>query len=256
MENRESAVIILLKSIIYPFGSLATLLIGWLVGLCCFILIGVPMLLGYVVKCGRNILEGNDRLPGWGPYNELFTPGIWAFIILFIFNVVIFVISFIIGTVIGLFVDSSAYSLDLYLVTLTLKGIIIMIITLPLTILEEIALLVYIDTGNVSRALKPDNGIKVFMLGPLEFIKAWIIDNIAVFVVYLPVTLAILFLGLNLNMDSLRFDSLCMGLLILLVIQALMAFITNCIRVFVWAKFYRRVTGGHLDKPAPGPAVA
>jgi hypothetical protein len=84
----ESGIDIFIGALRYPFTDGARLFVGGLVGLLYFVLIGIPFMLGYQVRCGRKILDGDNDLPGWEDIDSLFIDGIKAAVITLLYGVV------------------------------------------------------------------------------------------------------------------------------------------------------------------------
>lgn len=92
VEEKDGTLDILINSLRYPFTNIGSSILGGFVFLFSFILVGIPFLLGYWVRIGREILKQNETLPAWNNLEELFSDGIRAFIIGILYGIVLIII--------------------------------------------------------------------------------------------------------------------------------------------------------------------
>ncbi len=231
---------IFFKGLIYPFTSMKKMIGGCLAGFGCFFLIGLPVVLGFGVQCGRNILKGNDTLPEWGS-DSLFNDGVKALAIWLPYTVLIYLISHALRFVLG----TTGFDLnDANLLWQLVKWGINFVTMESILMILWISMIIFIDTGNVQRAFNPLNSLKLLASGPFEFIKAMVLAYMATFIVSLPLIASIWLL-----ID--RDHNMCIMFLILFAYLAFLFYTTICIHVFIWTKFYMRVIGKNIGTPAP-----
>jgi hypothetical protein len=218
---------------------MSKLINGTFAGFCSLFLIGLPFVLGYGIRCGRNVLKGDDALPEWGSDN-LFNEGVKALALWLPYAVFIYMISFVLSYVLGMI------NLDLNGISLfgsIFKTVIRFVIIEPIFMMLWISMIILIDTGDIQRAFNPSNGLKLLASRPFEFIKAMILAYAATFIVSLP----LIALVLSVVLYKINICLICIGLIAYL---GFLAYVSTCIHVFIWAKFYRRVTGGNIGTPA------
>jgi hypothetical protein len=215
------------------------LICGFLAGFGGLLLIGLPFVLGFGVACGRNILKGNDTLPEWGSDN-LFNDGVKALAIWLPYAVLLYLISYAIRFVLG---TTSLDLNDANLLWQLVKMAINFVIMEPILMMLWISMIIFIDTGDVSRAFNPSNGLKLLASRPLEFIKAMALAYVATIIVSLP----LIALLLTVIARDLNIFIMCLTLLVYI---AFLYYVSVCIHVFIWTKFYRRVTGKNIGTPA------
>lgn len=241
----DSAMGIFFRGLIYPFTSMKKLIGGFLAGFGCFFLIGLPVVLGFGVHCGRNILKGNDKLPEWGS-DSLFNDGVKALAIWLPYTVLIYLISHALRLVLG----TTSFDLnDPNLLWQLVKWAINFVTMESILMMLWISMIIFIDTGNVQRAFNPLNGLKLLVSRPFEFIKAMVLAYIATFIVSLPL-IALIWLAIARDLN------ICILFLVLFAYLAFLFYTTICIHVFIWTKFYMRGTGKNIGTPAlvfPGP---
>jgi hypothetical protein len=237
----ESGFEILTGALVYPFTNGRRLFAGGLVGLLYFIFIGIPFLLGYQVRCGRNILEGNDDLPGWEDIDKIFLDGILAIIIVLLYGIVTAIIVYGLFFVL-LFAGILEFEGTALLLFLIFTFIVDMIVAIPLGILSQISLMNFIYTEELGTGLNPLNSLRLLLSRPFEFLKAIIVEIVAIIILYVPyfvVFVAAAFVGQN-----------CGGCLIMLIAFlsiGWMVFIQNSVHIYIWTKFFARVVGDNPD---------
>lgn len=64
------------SSLAYCASGLREMLVGGLITLSCFLLVGIPLLLGYMHRCLTEVMGGDERLPGFGRPRDLIGNGL------------------------------------------------------------------------------------------------------------------------------------------------------------------------------------
>ena len=88
MEQNENYIDMIINSLKYSVSDVGALFWGGIAALFGMVLIGLPFLFGYINRCGREILNGNTKLPPWDRLGEKFTDGIMIAIVMIVFALI------------------------------------------------------------------------------------------------------------------------------------------------------------------------
>lgn len=189
MQQNEGFFDLIINSLKYSVSNVSALLIGGLVVILSSVLIGLPFLLGYVTRCGRQILKGNNVMPEWEGIGELFKDGMMVLAIGLLYALITGLL-YAFATVFLTFGDLAGSDI------LVALGILIfipsVIVAIVLGLLFYLSWVVYAVTGDIMKALNPVNGLKLGLKNPIGYIIAliatWIIGLILFFPGLLIVT--------------------------------------------------------------------
>ncbi len=229
MEEKDGTVDIIISSLRYPFTNIGSIIIGGIVFLFSFILIGIPFILGYWVRIGRETLKHNETMPAWNDFEGLLSDGFRAFIISIIYGVMIFIVEIIYFIAI-LAVDLGLHNNPAGSILRIVLYMIFLVATFPLTTLLYISYMILADTSDLSKAIDPRNGLKIFLDHPKNFIIAFIVNLIVQLMILVPIML-IFWLAIH--------QIYCICLIVLAL--PWMLFIMTCIGYHIFARYYRRV---------------
>lgn len=247
MEKRESSIDIFVGSILYPLSNGGALLVGGLVTVLYFFYIGIPFILGYQVRCGRAVLSGDETLPDWGDIGSLLKDGILALVIAIVYGFILVSVGVLLY-------------IPLILASLTFKGnvlavvslaiiALLLVILIPICLMLYASLMIFIETADLSRAINPMNAFRVLKEGPLEFVKAFGVQSVASFVLSIPLLVFYLIVFMSYSIEK---NMICCTGLLFFIVLPWLTFPLMPMMIYVFAKYYQRVTGAGLSDAAVG----
>lgn len=188
MEQNENYLDMIINSLKYSVSDLGALFWGGIAALGSMILIGLPFLFGYITRCGREVLRGNDKLPAWDNLGDVFKDGIMVILVAVLFALIsgilyVFIVPFF---VVGIIVESEA--LIIISLFMLLPAI---VISFVLSLLMPAAWVQYAVTGDLIKALNPINALRLAAKNPLAYIAAVIAAFIVQVVMSIPAVLII-----------------------------------------------------------------
>lgn len=245
MEEKDGTIDILISSLRYPFTNIGSIIIGGIVFLLSFILIGMPFILGYWVRVCREILKHNEKLPAWNDFEGLISDGIRAFIIGMIYGVIIVIVEIIYFIAI-IAVDFGFQNNPVSVILRIILYLIFLIATFPITTLLYISFMILASTSDLSKAIDPRNGLKMLLNYPKNFIIAFVLNLIVDLVLLVPI-MVIMWLTIH--------QIYCVCLIFLAL--PWMIFTMSCIGYHIFARYYRRVAYDDLPVQKDGniPAI-
>jgi hypothetical protein len=188
MEQNENYLDMIINSLKYSVSDLGALFWGGIAALGSMILIGLPFLFGYVIRSGREVLKGNEKLPAWDKLGEAFKDGIMIILvmvflalisgILYVFIVPFFIVGAITGN--GVLIVTALFML--------LPAI---VITLIMCLLMPAAWVQYAVTGDLIKALNPICALRLAAKNPLAYIGAVVATLIVQVILSIPAVLII-----------------------------------------------------------------
>jgi hypothetical protein len=227
MEQNENYIDMIINSLKYTVSDIGALFWGGIAALFGMVLIGLPFLFGYITRCGREILNGNTKLPPWDNLGEKFTDGIMIAIVMIVFAVIsailyVLIVPFIVaGAIVGNGVLIGAGLLML------LPAI---AINITLSLLLPAAWVEYALTGDIVKALNPVNALRLAARNPAAYAGAVIASIILQIVLAIP------------------------AVLVVTVPWTTFAMYTSSAYVYAW--FYKQTTGTVPATRIGGPATA
>ncbi|MCD1295859.1 hypothetical protein CUJ83_12720 [Methanocella sp. CWC-04] len=167
MEQNEGFIDAMVNSIKYGVSDLGAFLIGGLFTILSAFIIGIPFLLGYITRCGKELIKGNGKMPAWDDWGGLFKDGLVVILLAIVYALVIGLLYVL---VCPLFIAGDIFNSNIMLAAGVIFLLPIMLIGGLLGLLFYLSWLVYAATGDLGKALNPLNGIKLFMTEPLGYI--------------------------------------------------------------------------------------
>jgi hypothetical protein len=188
MEENENYLDMIINSLKYSVSDLRALFWGGIAVLGSMLLIGLPFLFGYVTRCGREALRGNNKLPAWDRLGEAFTDGIMIVLVMLFFGLIsgilyVFVVPFfIVGAITG---SDAMVILGLFMLMP------VIVISIAISLLMPAAWVQYAVTGNLMKALNPISALRLAAKNPLAYAGAVIATLIVQLVLAIPAVLVI-----------------------------------------------------------------
>jgi hypothetical protein len=235
--DSNSSISIFLHALTYPLTRLSAFFMGLLAGMSWFILVGILLVPGYAVRCGRHIMKGDYKLPTWGKDDDsLVSNSITALIILIIYGVINYLISLVIRTLLGAVPSIVIY--DPYL-AISLAGFVTFIVLLPLSMMTYLSLMIFVDWNDTRRALNPLNAFGLLSAKPIVFLKAAILDYVASSILWIPITV----MGIMTLAYRDQIVLFCPLAILFLALMGCGLFVSLCVRMYIWARYYGMVIG-------------
>ncbi|MGA9141035.1 MAG: DUF4013 domain-containing protein [Methanocella sp.] len=240
--DSNNSLSIFLHALIYPLTRMSAFFMGLLAGLTCFFFIGFLLVPGYVVRCGRHIMNGDFRLPTWDNAGDsLLNNGFSALCIILIYGIISYLISFAVRALLGWMPSVTIY--DPY-VAISIADCASFILTLPISMMAYLSLMIFIDRNDLGRALNPSNAFRLLLAKPIVFLKAAILVFVAANILSIPLTVTGIIV-LAYRDQFLLFCPLALGFMALMMCQL---FVILCVNIFIWASYYRMVIGSIEDE--------
>lgn len=183
MEQNEGFIDRIINSLKYTVSDAGALLWGGVVAFLCMFIVGIPFLLGYTTRCGREVLKGNNRLPAWNNLDELVKDGVMVIVIMAFFALImglLFVLTlpfFIAG---GIYDSFALTAIGIFLLMPTIAVGIVLSMLIPAAWIE------YAVTGDLVRAINPINALRIAAANPIGFIVALIATIIVSVILAIP----------------------------------------------------------------------
>lgn len=190
MEQNEGFIDIIVNSLKYGVSDLKSLFIGGLVAILSCILIGLPFLYGYITRCGRELLKGNNKMPEWENAGELFSDGLKILVIAIAYALVSLILYCGASAVIAI---GFIFNIPAFIISGYILFAIAFLIAIVLGLTFNLSWIIYAVTGSFKKAINPINGIKLAITNPLWFIAVlvitWIVGIIIIFPSLLIITI-------------------------------------------------------------------
>jgi hypothetical protein len=227
MEQNENYIDMIINSLKYSVSDMGALFWGGIAALFGMILVGLPFLFGYITRCGREILNGNGKLPTWDRLGEKFTDGLMIAVVMIVFGLIsailyVFIVPFF---VIGIITANGVL-----IVAALLMLIPAIVINITLSLLLPAAWVEYALTGDLVKALNPINALRLAARNPTAYAGAVVASIVLQIVLSVP------------------------SVLVVTVPWTTFAMYTSSAYVYAW--FYRQTTGAVPTTMSGGPSVA
>lgn len=217
MEN-EGFIDTIINAIKYGISNGGSLLWGGVVAVLSMFLIGIPFMAGYMTRCARNLLKGDNRLPAWDDLGGLLKDGIMVIVIGIVYCLIG---GLFIAVALPFFIAGAILESNL----LMILGVVILVpailIVIALSMLFYLSWMEYAATGDLVSSLNPVRGLKLIASNPVGYILALVMGFIISLLASIPASLIITIPWVN--------------------------FVTYAALAYVYVRFYQSV-----NRPAAG----
>lgn len=188
MEQNENYVDMIINSLKYSVSDLGALFWGGITALLGMILIGLPFLFGYITRCGREILNGNSKLPPWDSLGDKFKDGLMIALVMIVFGLISAILYVLI---VPFFVVGVITANGVLIMAALLMLMPAIAINIALSLLMPAAWVEYAISGDLVRALNPVNALRMAARNPLAYAAAVIATLIVQIVLSIPASLVV-----------------------------------------------------------------
>jgi hypothetical protein len=188
LEENEGFVDMIINSIKYGFSDVSALLIGGIMVILSYLVIGVLVLPGYYIKSVKELIGGNNKLPAFDDWGTLVKDSIIALIISVLYIIVIMVVYFI--AVIPLIVGGNSNNNILMVIGILLM-VFMIIAAVILSFMLYVSWVLYAASGDVVGSINPINVVSLILANPAGFILSLIATAIVAIVLIIPMLLII-----------------------------------------------------------------
>lgn len=171
MDQNEGFVDTIINSIKYGLSNIGALLIGGIITIFAFFLIGLPFVLGYITKCIKSLLQGNNVMPDFEDIGMIAKDGIMVCILALVYGIVITCVMMV--AYIPMIAGSIAESDALMFLGLLLF-IPVFLVLFVLGLLFQISWIIYAATDSLGKAVNPITPLKLILANPIGFVIAFI----------------------------------------------------------------------------------
>lgn len=187
MEN-EGFIDTMINSIKYSVSDMGSLFWGGFMGLMCMILVGIPFMLGYTIRCFQNLLKGENKLPRWDDWGTMLKDGIMAIVISFVYALIGGILYVL---VMPFFVAGDILDSNILLIMGVIVAVPVILIEVALSLLVYLSWMEYAVSGDLVRAINPVRGLKLIAANPLGYILVLVALFITGIIISIPSVLII-----------------------------------------------------------------
>ncbi|WP_048198711.1 DUF4013 domain-containing protein [Methanocella arvoryzae] len=187
MEN-EGFIDTMINSIKYSISDIGALLVGGIMGFLCLFLVGIPFMLGYTIRCFRNLVIGDNTLPGWDDWGTMLKDGIMAIAISLVYGLISGILYVLI---MPFFLVGGMLESNLLLILGVVMAVPVILIEIVIGLLIYLSWMEYAVSGDLARAINPVNGLKIIAANPIGYVLALVAVFITGVVISIPSALII-----------------------------------------------------------------
>ena len=186
--EKEGFIDTMANSVKYGISDLRSLLWGCIVALLCMVLVGIPFMLGYITRCGRYLLKGDNKLPPWDDLGEMLKDGI---IVIAIGIVYALIGGLLYVMVMPFFVAGGIFDSNILIILGVIVAIPVILVEIALSMLFYLSWMEYAASGNLAKAINPVHGLKLIAANPMGYLFALVSIFIIGIVLSIPSMLII-----------------------------------------------------------------
>lgn len=224
--EKEGFIDTMANSVKYGISDIRSLLWGCIVALLCMVLIGIPFMLGYITRCGRYLLNGDNKLPPWDDLGGMLKDGI---IVLAIGIVYALIGGLLYVLVMPFFIAGGIFDSNILLILGVIVAIPVILLEIALSLLFYLSWMEYAVSGNLVKAINPVRGLKLIAANPMGYILALV---------------SIFLIGIVLSIPS-----------VLIITIPWVAFATYVANAYIYTRFYQGTVKTRVDSAPELPAA-
>lgn len=188
MGSNDGFMHIAFRAIGYPRTSISSTLIGSFFVILSFFIIGIPFQLGFIARCSRHVLLGDNQMPGWDSIDDILKDGSSFFVIGIVYNFLFALVVFVFFAIVLLNPireNNLVNNIFIYAMIIALFAAYAVI-----RLMNHLGWINYLHSGDFSEGVNPLNALKTFMAGPGDFtiamILQWLITLLLALLFFLP----------------------------------------------------------------------